>query len=109
MRILVVDDDRGVGEALVILFSQAGHQVSWAADGASALALLPADVVLLDLYLAEGPSVELVPLLGGARIYVITAGSPPSEMRAAIARSGAAALLFKSIDPGDLLARVERG
>jgi len=109
MRILVVDDDPDVGEALVILFRQAGHEVSWVADGAGALALLPADVVLLDLYLAEGPSLELLPRLGGARIYVITAGSPPSEMRAAIDRSGAAALLFKSIDPGELLARVERG
>jgi CheY-like chemotaxis protein len=52
-RILVVDDDRDVREALVEVLSEAGYSVSAASDGSEALAVLAntprPDVILLDL------------------------------------------------------------
>jgi two-component system OmpR family response regulator len=106
MRILIVDDDAGVGEALGTLFGQSGHSVRWAADATTALDLARAeapDVVLLDLFLAEGLSLGLVPQLSPARIYVITATRPSKVLREQASRAGALALLSKSIGPAELL------
>jgi two-component system, OmpR family, response regulator ResD len=112
MRILVVDDDADVGEALGGLFGQMGHSVRWAADGTAAVAMAaaePPDVVLLDLCLAEGLSLSFLPRLGGARVYVITATRPSDYIRDEAERGGALAVLDKSIDPAELLRCVEDG
>jgi DNA-binding response OmpR family regulator len=112
VRILVVDDDANVGEALGALFGQGGHSVRWCADGHAALAMAaaePPDVVLLDLCLADGLSLSFLPRLGWARVYVITANRPSRYIRHMAESGGALAVLDKSIDPAELLRRVEQG
>ena len=111
MRVLIIDDDRDVGEGLLLLLSAAGHQARWAPDRHAGLAQArrePPDAVLLDLQLADGPSLDLVAHLGTAPVFLITATRPAPALAAAAARSGAAALLSKSIEPADLLATIER-
>ncbi len=54
MRILLVEDDRPLAEALVALLSGAGYAVDWVGDGAGAEALARAErfeLVILDLNL----------------------------------------------------------
>ena len=63
LRILVVDDETTVLEALETLLAREGHQVVRASDGQSALkraqAELP-DIVLLDLHLPDVSGLEVV-------------------------------------------------
>jgi signal transduction histidine kinase/CheY-like chemotaxis protein len=63
LRILIVDDEPAVLEALQTLLSREGHQVVRASDGQSALvrarAELP-DIVLLDLHLPDVSGLEVV-------------------------------------------------
>jgi DNA-binding response OmpR family regulator len=111
MRILVVDDDRDVGEALLALFALAGHLPRWASDAPTALALAteePPDVAVLDLCLGDDTCLPLLGRLGAARTFVITASLPGPEVRREAERRGAVALLPKSIEPDELLRRVAR-
>lgn len=51
-RVLVVDDDESIRDAIELALSTEGHQVVTASDGAAALAIIlqsPPDVILLDL------------------------------------------------------------
>ncbi len=111
MRILLVDDDHDGGEALLALFTVAGHSVRWAASGQAALALAsvePPDVAVLDLCLGDDTCLPLLGRLGASRTFVITASLPTTEIRREAERRGAVALLSKSMDPGELLRRVVR-
>ncbi|MFI0416743.1 response regulator transcription factor [Spongiactinospora sp. 9N601] len=58
-RVLVVEDDRGVAEALVSGLRRLGLQVVPAHSAAEALAAPPADLVLLDLNLPDAKGVDL--------------------------------------------------
>src|SRR5512146_2705677 len=52
MRVLVVEDDAGIGESLVELLESEGYLVSWGRDGVEGLMLLQEirpNVILLDL------------------------------------------------------------
>jgi DNA-binding response OmpR family regulator len=54
MRVLVVEDDLGIGELLSDELSREGHAVDWAKDGNEALSLLssfPYDLLVLDIML----------------------------------------------------------
>jgi DNA-binding response OmpR family regulator len=57
MKILIVEDDIDMRQALQLVLEDRGHTVCWAAGGLDALALMrrePLDVVLLDLNLGDG-------------------------------------------------------
>jgi signal transduction histidine kinase/CheY-like chemotaxis protein len=63
LRILIVDDEPAVLEALQTLLSREGHEVVRASDGQSALARAQAelpDIVLLDLHLPDVSGLEVV-------------------------------------------------
>ncbi len=63
LRILVVDDETTVLEALEALLVHEGHEVTRAWDGQSALQQAqahPPDIVLLDLYLPDAGGLEVV-------------------------------------------------
>jgi len=63
LRILVVDDEPLVLEALEAMLRQEGHQIRTAPDGATALRLAeaePPDIILLDLHLPDLSGFEVV-------------------------------------------------
>jgi signal transduction histidine kinase/DNA-binding response OmpR family regulator len=82
LRILVVDDEPTVLEALEILLTHEGHEVLRAHDGASALQRAQADlpdIVLLDLHLPD---------LGGLEVVTRLRHIPGLEAVSVIAFSG---------------------
>jgi DNA-binding response OmpR family regulator len=69
-RILIVDDDADLAEALCKYLEQDGYEVEYACDGEKALESIlrtPTDLVILDLRL---PGLDGVGLLGILRSYV---------------------------------------
>jgi len=63
LRILIVDDEATVLEALETLLAREGHEVMRASDGQSALKRAqadPPDIVLLDLHLPDASGLEVV-------------------------------------------------
>jgi CheY-like chemotaxis protein len=112
-HVLVVDDDEGVREFLVMALASVGYEVVSAPDGAAALELLTASrpsLILLDL---------LMPTMDGwqfARLYEQRPGphAPIIVMTAAhdahahAAGIKAAAWLAKPFDLDDLFACVEQ-
>lgn len=114
-RILIAEDDPDIREALAQVLENEGYQVSTAADGAQALALLrqgpKPSLIILDLMMPvmngwqfreeqlRDPELAKIPVL------VITAYTG-AEAKAAAA--GAAGLLRKPIELQSLLDAVER-
>jgi DNA-binding NtrC family response regulator len=67
-RILVVDDERSITEALELILGDRGHEVSTAASGAEAATLLagrPFDLVFTDLRLPDVTGIELLRRIKG--------------------------------------------
>jgi DNA-binding response OmpR family regulator len=68
MRILVVDDDRSLGEFLKKCMEREGHDVQWVGDGegalSSAASFLP-DLIILDLSLPRLDGMEVLAKLRG--------------------------------------------
>jgi len=63
MRILVVDDNDQIRGMLRLMLETAGHEVSDAANGKSALHLqktIPADLVITDIIMPEMEGIELI-------------------------------------------------
>jgi CheY-like chemotaxis protein len=114
-RILVVDDNEGNRDMLSRQLEKQQHEVSTAADGMSALALLRTsrfDIVLLDLMMPGMNGYEVLetikrdPALGRVAVILISA---LDEMDA-VARSieaGAEDYLFKPVNPTLLRARIQ--
>lgn len=108
-RILVVDDDTAIREALKDVLAEAGYEVVVAADGREAMRLMtprPA-LMLLDLMMPDLDGWELMDELGRTAplasipvcvLSAITSHAPPR----------ATAVLAKPIELDELLATVER-
>jgi two-component system CheB/CheR fusion protein len=65
-RVVVIEDDRDAGQALVEVLELEGHQVSLAADGLSGVALAQAlkpDVVLCDIGLPDMDGFKVAKML----------------------------------------------
>ncbi|MCA9675919.1 MAG: response regulator transcription factor [Kofleriaceae bacterium] len=112
MRILVVEDERGLRDGLVDLFTGDGHTVEAAADGAQGVEAglaTPFDVVVLDLMLPRLDGVEVCRRLRAARpgmpILMLTArGSEDDKVRGL--GEGADDYVTKPFSARELLARV---
>jgi DNA-binding response OmpR family regulator len=112
MRVLLVEDDRMIGESLQRALRQAGYAVDWLRDGRAAESTLASerfDVVLLDLGLPHKDGLEV---LRGARargdrtpVIVLTARDAPAH-RVAGLDSGADDYVVKPFDLDELLARM---
>lgn len=108
LRVLAVDDDRGVGAALVRLLRPEGHQIVAVSSGEEALQRLadaPFDVVISDLGLGDGMDgwelARRVRAEWPAVRFVLSSGSVSvSEVEAR--RLGADAILAKPYCPEDL-------
>jgi two-component system OmpR family response regulator len=89
MRLLLVEDDLPLAEALLTLLQQAGYAVDLVHDGASAEALVAAenfDLVILDLNLPQMDGLSVLRAMRGranpAAVMILTAlGAPEDRVR----------------------------
>ncbi|MER6781655.1 MULTISPECIES: response regulator transcription factor [unclassified Streptomyces] len=109
MRILVVEDDNRVAEALAGALRRNGYEVQRAASAVQALSAPPVDLVLLDLGLPDRDGIEVCRELrarGGVPVIAVTArGGEPDRVRGL--RSGADDYVVKPFGTAELLARIE--
>jgi DNA-binding response OmpR family regulator len=115
MRILLVEDDRMIGEAVRDSLRAEGHAVDWMRDGRQADAALAAghvDLVLLDLGLPGIDGLQILRRLrrlpapdGDTPVIVITARDAV-ESRIAGLDAGADDYLVKPFDLDELAARI---
>ncbi len=110
-RVVVVDDDVQVGEALAEALRMDGHEVSLFSAATGALAQLSAhggDILVLDVFMPGFDGFEVMRALRGLaappRVLVISGGR--EEMLRAAALLGADAVLAKPFGPGELVLRV---
>ena len=113
-KILVIDDDGIVRDALSVFLTRAGHQVLTAADGANGLQAFKnsaPDLVILDrdLPLMSGSVVfEGIRKASKAVPILILTGNDQPEEAAAYLRGGAAAFLSKADGLSKVLNEAER-
>ncbi len=91
-RILIAEDERNIAESLRFLLTRAGHEVSLAADGDEALAMLrraPPDALVLDLMLPKRSGFDILKTLRAADetralpILMLTAKGQANDRRTA--------------------------
>jgi DNA-binding response OmpR family regulator len=108
LDVLVVEDDVGIGAALVRGLEQEGYDTRWVRTSDEAARAEPADVVILDLGLPDGDGLDLCRRLHddtGAAIVVVTArGDEPD--RVAALDAGADDYVVKPFGFAELFARV---
>jgi two-component system response regulator RegX3 len=115
-RVLVIDDDSAIRDALAFLLSRNGYEVVTAAGGAEGIALFREHgptVVLTDLTMPGIPGVDVIrQIRGGAPSVLIVAmsgleiGGPESIQGGALA-AGADTRVEKPFDPTELLEILE--
>ena len=112
MRLLLVEDDRMIGDSLRQSLRDDGETVDWVRDARSARAALdgtPFDLVLLDLGLPDGSGLDVLRALRARRdatpVIVLTARDAAGD-RVAGLDAGADDYLVKPFDYDELKARM---
>ena len=112
MRILLVEDDRALGEGIRTALKPEGYTVDWLQDGASALHALSHEsfeLAILDLGLPRLDGLELLKRLRAAAnpvpVLVLTARDATSDRIAGL-DAGADDYLVKPFDVAELKARL---
>lgn len=112
MRLLLVEDEEGIGKFICQGLREAGHTVDWVQDGDKGLdhaANLDYDIVVLDLMLPKMDGLQLLPRLRdyGVKtpILVLTARDAVED-RVRGLNAGADDYLVKPFDFSELLARI---
>jgi two-component system, OmpR family, response regulator len=112
MRLLVVEDDPLLGDAIQAGLRQAGHAADWARDGAAALHALqsePYAAVVLDLGLPRLSGLEVLRRLRAGKnevpVLILTARDGVTDRIAGL-DAGADDYLVKPFDMGELAARL---
>lgn len=112
MRVLLVEDDWMIAEAVRTALGQEGHVTDWMADGAAALSVLTHsrfDIVLLDLGLPRKDGLSVLRQLrerGNATPVIIITARDDVPSRVAGLDSGADDYLVKPFDLDELAARM---
>jgi len=112
VRVLLVEDDRMIAEAVRTALQQDGHTVDWMRDGASASAALaasPFDIALLDLGLPRRGGLEVLREArgrGNSTPVIIITARDDVQSRIAGLDSGADDYLVKPFDLDELAARM---
>ncbi len=113
-KLLVVEDDRFIGEMYVRSLKHEGYEVDWVVDGHDGLVAAtskPYDVILIDIMLPEMRGPEILKALRGngvdkvpnARIIVMTNFDQDSESRLALEHDVDAYLIKAEITPRRLI------
>lgn len=116
--ILIVEDDRFIGEMYVRSLKKAGYEVDWMIDGNDGLIAArnkQYDLLLLDVMLPERRGSEILEALRGAqdlipnsRVIVLTNFEQDDESRAAMEARADAYLIKAEITPNKLLSVIEQ-
>lgn len=112
--ILIIEDDRFIGEMYVRSLKKEGYDVDWAVNGHDGMIMAtnkPYDVVLLDIMLPEMRGTEVIQtlrkdhadVLNNAKIIVITNFDQDDETRQALQDSVDAYLIKAEITPRKLI------
>ncbi|WP_026421669.1 response regulator transcription factor [Actinokineospora inagensis] len=109
-RVLLVEDDRAIGQALESSLRLTGYDVRWSRTGAAALAEPgPFDLVLLDLGLPDVDGLDVCRRLRAAMppcvLVILTARQDEMDVVVGL-EAGADDYLTKPVRLGELLARV---
>lgn len=106
--ILIVDDDMYIGDMLEELLTKENYAVGRAYSGTEALMYLSSrrpDLILLDLMLPGLSGEELLPLIKGIPVIVVSAKAEVSD-KVSLLLGGAADYITKPFDTSELLARI---
>jgi CheY-like chemotaxis protein len=109
IRILVIDDEPSVVDALKIILSDKGHDTAVAGSGRDALELVRRhqfDIAIVDLKLPDISGLAVLPRIAEKCPDVdgiLVTAYDSAEVRANAATSGFAAVLAKPFSPRDLL------
>lgn len=116
--ILVIEDDRFIGEMYIRALKKEGYDVDWMVDGNDGLVAArnkQYDVILLDVMLPERRGSEILEALRGkedlipnSRVIVLTNFEQDDESRLAMERGVDAYLIKAEITPKKLLAIIEQ-
>ena len=117
--ILIVEDDRFIGEMYVRALKKEGYEVDWMVDGNDGLVAArnkAYDAILLDVMLPERRGTEILEalrggkedLVPGAKIIVLTNFDQDSESRMAMEHNADAYLIKAEITPKKLLSVIEQ-
>ncbi len=118
-RILIVEDDRFIGEMYVRSLKKAGYDVDWMVDGNDGLIAArnkPYDLMLLDVMLPERRGGEILQILrGGAqdlipgtKVIVLTNFDQTEDARQSMEEHADGYLIKAEITPKKLLAVIEK-
>ena len=106
--ILIVDDDVYIGDMLEEPLTKEHYEVGRAYSGTEALMYLSSrrpDLILLDLMLPGLSGEELLPLIKGIPVIVVSAKAEVSD-KVSLLLGGAADYVTKPFDTSELLARI---
>lgn len=116
--ILIVEDDRFIGEMYVRSLKKAGYDVDWMVDGNDGLIAArnkPYDLILLDVMLPERRGSEILEALRGeenlipnARVIVLTNFEQDDESRMAMESRADGYLIKAEITPTKLLSVIKQ-
>ncbi|MGG6293941.1 PAS domain S-box protein [Leptolyngbya sp. AN02str] len=113
MKILVVEDDSSVVQALQLLLSNYGYAVDIAADGEAGLEMMETfayDLVLLDVFLPRLDGLSVCQQLRAKGIQVpilLLTGQGGGQQKALALNAGADDYVVKPFDAEELVARVQ--
>jgi DNA-binding response OmpR family regulator len=106
--ILIIDDDMHIGNMLEEALTKEGYAVSRAYSGTEAVLILSKikpDLILLDLMLPGLPGEDVLPLIKGIPVIVVSA-KVDVENKVSLLLGGAADYVTKPFDLKELLARI---
>jgi len=117
--ILVIEDDRFIGEMYVRSLKKAGYTVDWMVDGNDGLIAArnkPFDLILLDVMPPERRGTEILEALRGgtedliphSKVIVLTNFEQDDESRLAMEKRADGYLIKAEITPSKLLAVIQR-
>ena len=112
-RILLIEDEYGVGDVVTAYLSRTGRKVEWVrsfADGAAALKERTHDLLLIDIRLPDGSGLDLVERLrdaGDKRPIIIISAQDQIRDRISGLNAGADDYIVKPFNLGEMEARID--